>query len=110
MIRAFRCVIASMVFISINASSATGEMGTGIPSFGVYVGYNFTRVGALTNATVNFPAGCTELTVSVTTLTMDGYKIALSQMTAARISGRKIRFYAHAVRDGGCGVDYVEIQ
>ncbi len=94
----------------LDESAATGEMGTGMPIFGVYAAYNYTKVWSLANATINFPAGCTSLTVSVATLTMDGYKITLSQMTTARISGRKIRFVAHAERDGGCGVDYVEIQ
>jgi hypothetical protein len=98
-----------MFFTPMNVSAATGEMGTGIPSFGVYAAYNYTKVWSFANATINFPAGCTSLTVSVATLTMDGYKVALSQMTAARISGRKIRFHAHAERDGGCGVDYLEL-
>ena len=108
--RILRCFSASIFFASMNVSAATGEMGTGIPSFGVYAGSNVTIVWSLANATINFPVGCTNLRVSAATLTMDGYKIALSQMTAARISGRKVRFFVHAERDGGCGVDYVEIQ
>jgi hypothetical protein len=38
----------------------------------------------------------------------DTYKIAIAMMMMANASGTKVRFYAHAERDGGCGVDYVE--
>jgi hypothetical protein len=35
--------------------------------------------------------------------------MAFATLTAAKMSGRRVRFYAHAERDGGCGVDYVEL-
>jgi hypothetical protein len=47
--------------------------------------------------------------VTPTTMGVDGYKIAIATMTAARIANRSVRFYAHASRDNGCGVDYVEL-
>jgi hypothetical protein len=41
---------------------------------------------------------------------IEAYKMAFATMTAAKIAGSRVRFYAHADRDGGCGVDYVELQ
>lgn len=100
--------------VSLNATgvhAAQGEMGTGVPKFGVYAAASggATLVWSVENATVPFPAGCTNLVVSVATMGAEAYKIAAATLIAARISGRSVRFYAHAVRDGGCGVDYVEL-
>ena len=110
MIRILRIFGTTIFFTSMNLSAATGEMGTGTPQFGMYLNANYSNVWSLTNTTTSFPTGCASLVVSAGTLGLDGYKLAVSQMTAARISGRKIKFYAHAARDGGCGVDYMEIQ
>jgi hypothetical protein len=41
---------------------------------------------------------------------MDAYKMAVATLTAARLSGAKVRFFAHAERDNGCGVDYVQLE
>ena len=104
-----RTVFAATIMTSFGAFAATGEMGTGIPNYGVYANLNQAVVGSLINATINMPTGCTQLILSAATLTMDGYKIALSQITAASLTRKRVRFYAHAVRDGGCGIDYVQI-
>jgi hypothetical protein len=105
------CVACGISAISQPALAATGEMGTGIPRFGIYsqaVG-PAVLVWSLTNPTVPFPAGCSSLVLTPGTMGWDSYKIAIATMTAARLSGNRIRFYAHAERDGGCGVDYVEM-
>lgn len=57
-----------------------------------------------------FPAGCTSLMLHPVTMGLDAYKLAAAALLAAKVSGMRIRFYAHAPRDGGCGVDYVELQ
>lgn len=41
---------------------------------------------------------------------IDAYKLALGQLTTALAMRKRVRFYAHADRDGGCGVDYFELQ
>jgi hypothetical protein len=40
---------------------------------------------------------------------MDSCKMAVATLTAARLAERPVRFYAHAERDGGRGVDFVQI-
>ena len=93
------------------SSAAMGEMGTGIPQFGSYsapVGVR-TTVWSLDSATVSFPAGCTAIYLYASTMGMDSYKLAISTMLTARALGKAVRFYAHAPRDGGCGVDYVQL-
>lgn len=103
-------VIAFALGASADASAAQGEMGAGIPHFGNYAApLPYTIVWQLENASTPFPAGCTYLNVTAATMGMDAYKIAIATMTVARVSGRAVRFYAHAPRDGGCGVDYVEL-
>jgi hypothetical protein len=93
------------------AHGAQGEMGTGVPVFGQYS--QATGVGILVsrleNASIGFPAGCTGLWLSPGTMGMDSYKIAAATLIAARVSNRSVRFFAHAPRDNGCGVDYVEL-
>jgi hypothetical protein len=95
------------------AGAAQGEMGMGIPRFGNYANDPgqppYSIVWQLENASTPFPAGCTYLNVTSATMGLDAYKIAIATMTVARVSGRSVRFYAHAPRDGGCGVDYVEL-
>jgi hypothetical protein len=66
-------------------------------------------VWRLESATTGFPFGCPHLVLTPGTMGMDTYKIAVATLTAARIANRSLRFYAHGVRDGGCGVDYVEL-
>jgi hypothetical protein len=106
-------VMALAFGTSAQASAAQGEMGTGIPRFGNYAtwagGPPHSIVWQLENASTPFPAGCTSLNVTAATMGMDVYKIAIATMTVARVSGRSVRFFAHAPRDGGCGVDYVEL-
>jgi tetrahydromethanopterin S-methyltransferase subunit C len=94
------------------AQAASGEMGTGIPHFGVYsagTGVS-TIVWSLKNAAIGFPAACGSIVLSPTTMGMDTYKINLAILITAKSVGKRVRFYAHAERDGGCGVDYVELQ
>lgn len=92
--------------------AAQGEMGTGVPHFGLYSSATGTQalVTSLADATVAFPAGCTSISLNPQTMGLDAYKIAVAVMTVAKVSNRRVRFYAHAVRDGGCGVDYVAMQ
>lgn len=93
------------------ASAASGEMGNGVPNFGMYsqaTGSEL-RVWSLTNPTVNFPVGCTAIVLRPETMGADNYRMAFALLTAARLSGTRVRFYAHGDRDGGCGVDYVQL-
>lgn len=93
------------------AFSATGEMGTGIPEFGIHSAPmgTFAWVGALTNPTIPFPSGCTSLKLTSATMGLDGYKMAVATMLTAKLAGKRVRFFAHSPRDEGCGVDYVQI-
>jgi len=93
------------------ASAATGEMGTGTPQFGVYsvpVGVH-ASVWALSNKIADFPVGCNFLVLYPGTMGMDSYKVAIAIMLTARVTNKKVRFYAHQSQDNGCGVDYVEL-
>jgi len=95
-----------------NVNAAQGEMGTGIPS-----GFSFysaatgvqTLVWGMTSPSIQFPSGCQSLTLTPATMGMDAYKIAVSTLLLARVTGRPVRFYAHASRDTGCGVDYIQL-
>ncbi len=106
-------VTAAVLVAATPANAAQGEMGTGVPRFGVYTpaaaGQLLATVWELENASRPMPAGCTSLTLSAGTMGLDGCKIAVATMTVARVTGRSVRFFAHAPRDGGCGVDYVEL-
>jgi hypothetical protein len=105
-------IIVCAVLWSARATGAQGEMGRGIPQFGSYGGATGvqTIVWCLDDAATPFPAGCPTIGLTAATMGMDSYKIAIATMLAARTSGRHVRFYAHAPRDTGCGVDYVEMQ
>lgn len=94
-----------------HASAANGEMGTGVPSFGLYGAATGDRavVGSLSDASIPFPTGCDSLTLTPQTLGSAAYKAAIATLLAARLSNRPVRLYAHADRDGGCGVDYVQL-
>lgn len=88
-----------------------GDMGTGVPNFGIYspvAGFKAT-VWGLDDATTPFPAGCTSITLTPATMGLDTYKISLAVMIIAKASNRRVRFYAHATRDSGCGVDYIQL-
>jgi len=95
-----------------NVMAAQDEMGTGVPHFGLYSQATGTeiRVWALQNPTVPFPAGCTAIVLRPETMGLEAFKIAAGILTAARISGMRVRFYAHGPRDGGCGVDFVQLE
>jgi hypothetical protein len=105
-------VMAVMAWLPVSVSAAMYEMGTGIPGqAGIYsqvTGLAHFRIWALTSPTIAFPAGCTSLILSRATL-VDDYKIFVSVILTAQSLGRSVRFYAHAERDGGCGVDYVQM-
>lgn len=107
--RAF-CAI-SLLGTGIAAAQGEREMGTGIPHFGSYSAATGvqTLVWGLNEATVPFPADCTRLYLTAATMGMDAYKIAVATLLVARTTHRAVRFYAHAPRDGGCGVDYVQL-
>lgn len=103
--------IAMVLAISSTGFAATGEMGTGIPQFGSYGEATSVRanVWSLTDATIPFPAECGYIVLSQVTMGATSYRIAIATLLAAKVAGRKVRFYAHEPRDGGCGVDYVEL-
>jgi hypothetical protein len=91
--------------------AASGEMGKGKPEFGVYGAVQgvYTIVWSLRDATVNMPAGCGFLYLTAVTMGLDSYKIAVAILMTAKATNAAVRFYAHADRDGGCGVDYVQM-
>lgn len=93
------------------ASAANGEMGTGVPSFGLYGAATGDQaiVWSLSGASIPFPTGCDYVTLKPQTLGSDAYKAAIATLLAARLSNRPVRLYSHAERDGGCGVDYVQL-
>lgn len=93
------------------AAQGEREMGTGIPTFGSYSAATGvqTIVWGLQDATVAFPADCPRIHLTAATMGMDAYKIAVATLLVARTTSRSVRFYAHASRDGGCGVDYVQL-
>jgi hypothetical protein len=99
--------------LHVASMSAQGEMGTGVPAnVGLYS--NATGMSAIiwsmTDLSTPLPAGCTLLILSPATMGMDAYKVAISAVMLAKATGKRVRFYAHAPRDSGCGVDYVEVQ
>lgn len=104
--------LLSLIFgTSLSAQGAAGEMGNGVPQIGIYstaLGSNI-RIWSLANATVNFPTGCTSIFITRTTVGADDYKVMLAVILTAKSLGKPVRFYAHADRDGGCGVDYVQM-
>lgn len=93
------------------AVAASGEMGTGVPHFGVYSAATGMQilVYSIANPTRPFPAGCTNLVLTPATMGLDSYKMAMAALIAAQLSERAVRFYAHFDHDGGCGVDYIQI-
>jgi hypothetical protein len=107
-------ILTCLVPLAIHAfaHAASGEMGTGVPEFGMYSDATGAevRVWRLTNAALGFPAACASLRLTPTTMGINPYKMAVATLLTAKASGRPVRFYAHAERDGGCGVDYVEMQ
>lgn len=104
------CVIGLLAH-GIATAQGEREMGTGIPHFGTYSAASGvqTIVWALNEATVPFPADCPRLYLTAATMGMDSYKIAVATLLVAKTTNRAVRFYAHAARDGGCGVDYVQL-
>jgi hypothetical protein len=93
------------------ASAASGEMGTGIPEWGTYSATGSSAiVWLLHSATIGFPPGCTHIILSPATMGADAYKIAISTMLTARALGKPVRFFSHGERDGGCGVDYLQLK
>ncbi len=91
--------------------AASGEMGSCIPVFGIYtqaVAPGQTIVFGMMSPTVVFPAGCTWVTLTKATMG-DDYKMAVATLMLAKSTGKAVRLFAHAERDGGCGVDYVQL-
>ncbi len=106
-------VVMALLTIPVSiASAAQGEMGTGVPDFGLYTQATGSEVivWSLSDATQGFPSGCTYIRLNPATMGLDNYKIAVAMLIASRSTGQRVRFYAHAPRDGGCGVDYTEMQ
>lgn len=116
--RKFRRALAKGVMLLLSAHllatpswAAQGDMGTGIPQFGLHsiATGQYAIVWGLQNATIPFPVGCTSIRLTPATMSMDSFKLAVGVMLTAQATNRKVKFYAHADRDGGCGVDYVEL-
>jgi hypothetical protein len=108
--------VAIQVTIVNPVQAAIGDMGTGIPSrFGLYGQINnsggtpYLIVWQLSSATTGFPAGCPVLYMFSSTMGIEGFKAAYSLIVSANLAGRPLRFFAHAERDGGCGIDYVQL-
>ena len=82
-------VAVTMTFGVGNAFPASGEMGTGVPHFGMYSAATGMQlvVFSIANATRPFPAGCTNLILTPGTMGMDSYKMAMATMTAAKVAG-----------------------
>lgn len=102
--------LAALCLIS-SVFSAQGELGTGVPDFAIYsaaVGNN-TVVWSMTDATIPFAAGCAQLRLHPETMGADAYKAAIAIMMTAKVTKTRVRFYSHAPRDGGCGVDYIQL-
>lgn len=92
------------------ADAATGEMGTGIVSG---VRFYSSPVGSafyvdFSSTTTPVPSGCSAK-ITRATVGADDYKTMFSMALTAKVTGRPLRLYAHAVRDGGCGVDYMQM-
>jgi hypothetical protein len=108
------CVsLIALIFLApATVHAAMNEMGTGVPKYaGIYsqtAGGAHFRIWSIDTPTIPFPAGCTSLIISRSTLGED-YKIFVSVVLTAQSLGRPVRFYAHGERDGGCGVDYVQM-
>ena len=105
-------VLGSLLFaLTFEATAASGEMGMGVPNFGQFgdpVG-GIVVVWSLSNAVIPFPPGCSFLIVNKATMGSDPFKVSVATMLTAKVTARSVRFYAHADRDGGCGVDYVQL-
>ena len=111
----------ALVFIALTslgtpqtASAASGEMGIGVPEFGFYSSAatppnGQTIIFSLAGATLNFPAGCSQLTLIPGSMGMDTYKLAAATLLTSKATGKKVRFYAHAPRDAGCGIDFIQL-
>ena len=90
-----------------------GQMGTGIPTFGVYsaalTGSPYIAIWSLSNGSFPMAPGCPYLLLTVSTMGLETYKAALSILTTAVIANRTVQFFSHSERDGGCGVDYIRL-
>ena len=107
-----RMILGSLLFaLSLESSAANGEMGVGVPIFGQFgdAAGGIVVVWGLGNAVIPFPAGCSSLIVTRTTMGVDSFKIAVATMLTAKVTSRNVRFYAHVDRDGGCGIDYLQL-
>lgn len=91
--------------------AATGDIGTGIPNFGLYGTFNngLIIIHTLINPTINFPAACPYLIISPATIGVAEHRMVYATLLTASALQRRVRFYAHVDRDGGCGVDYVSL-
>jgi hypothetical protein len=109
-LRFFFMGIAGFLF-SIPSSAVTGEMGTGKPSFGVYSAATGmqTVIWSLKDATISFPGSCNYLLLTPATMGLETYKIALSILITAKATNAPVRFFATVDRDGGCGIDFVQM-
>jgi hypothetical protein len=88
----------------------SGSLATAQTGFSFYSATGVsTLVWGLSSPTVPFASGCSFVVLSPATMGMDSYKIAVSTLLLARMTGRPIRFYSHAPRDGGCGADMIQL-
>ena len=96
--------------------AAQGEMGTGIPDgYSIYAPVaaagNSAQivVWSIKGASIAMPSGCSNITLTLNTLGADTYKMALATLHMAKLTNQPVRFYAHASRDAGCGVDMIQL-
>lgn len=85
LLRSIGCA-SLIVGTTMSAHAATGEMGNGVPQVGIYssaTGANI-RIWSLANATANFPAGCSSILISRTTVGEQDCKVMLSVILTAK--------------------------
>lgn len=104
------CAI-SLLGPAVAAAGGERELGTGIPHFGSYSAATGvqTIVWGFDQATIPRPSDCPYVSLTVATMGMDAYKIAVATLLLAKATNRPVRLYAHAAHDDGCGADYVQL-
>jgi len=99
-------------FLPRTTSAASGEMGFGvIAEYGAYskATGEMLVIWGLKNVKIPMAAGCPYLYLTPQTMGLTAFKNAQAMLLVARVTKKPVRFYAHGERDGGCGVDYIQI-
>jgi hypothetical protein len=112
---AFATLVSALSLTSASAEAATGELGTGVPNFGFYSKSTFHNQDVIVVWSLRapmdrgFPSGCSNIMLTTATMGEQGLKMAMATLMTAKLTNRQVRLYSHAPRDGGCGVDYIEL-